>query len=164
MCCAHALPFSITVLYGVSMFVAVSLFSRLDFSARLQRPGWETRWGDEEKNRVAEEPAGAVAVAGSSAGFAAAGGLDAKAEDVATAPDAPVAAPVVGADGGAAAADTFSVQLSPDDPLRDNLLPDDVAELKSMVRGKGYSFNSAVAAGYFSCVVYFFFFFILFNI
>lgn len=82
---------------------------------------------------MAGGPAGAVALAGSSAGFAAAGGLDVKTEDVvATTHVAPVA-PAAAAPPDAAAT-TTSVQYSPDDPLRDNTLPDDVAELQSMVR------------------------------
>lgn len=61
-------------------------------------------------------PAGEVAVAGAAAGFATAGGLDAPAA--------------------AAAASTSSVKGGAGDPLVDDLLPDDVDELKDMVRRK----------------------------
>ena len=63
-------------------------------------------------------PAGEVAVAGAAAGFATAGGLD-----------APAAA-------AAAAGSTSSVKGGAGDPLVDDLLPDDVDELKDMVRRK----------------------------
>ena len=86
---------------------------------------------------MAGGPAGAVASAGSSAGFAAAGGLDVKAEDVVATTHATPASTVVAAAAAAApdaAATTTSMQYSSDDPLRDSTLPDDVAELQSMVR------------------------------
>lgn len=84
------------------------------FPARLQRSGWEARWGDEEADRVAGATATAVAVAGAAAGFATAGGLD-KATDDAT-------------DAGRVAGSRS------DDPLADDFLPNDVESLKSMVR------------------------------
>lgn len=83
------------------------------YAARVGRPGWEARWGSEEKERVEGAPAGAIAVAGAAAGFATAGGLDA-------------------AEGRSAG----SVQGSAEDLLVDDLLPDDVGELKDMVRRK----------------------------
>lgn len=89
----------------------------------MQRPGWEVRWGSEEKDRVAGAPAGAVAAAGAAAGFATAGGLDSRVDNTATT--------------AAGATDASSLQQSLDDPLADSFLPDDVAELKSMVRRVG---------------------------
>lgn len=87
------------------------------YAARLGRPGWEARWGSEEKDRVAGAPAGAVAVAGAAAGFATAGGLD-----------TPAAAATAGS--------ASSGQGGAGDPLADDLMPDDVDELKNMVRRK----------------------------
>eukprot|EP00903_Cladosiphon_okamuranus_P018378 g16905.t1 len=86
------------------------------YAARVGRPGWEARWGGEEKDRVKGAPAGAIAVAGAAAGFATAGGLD-----------APVAAVV------AAASAAAPAEVSAADPLVDDLLPDNVGELKEMV-------------------------------
>lgn len=87
----------------------------LPTTARLQRPNWEARWGSEEKLRVLGSAAGVIASEGAAAGFAMAGGLDTK------------------ADGHAAtgASETRQAESS----LEDKLLPNDVAELKSMVRG-----------------------------
>lgn len=90
------------------------------YTARVERPGWEARWGDEEKDRVAGAPAGAVAVAGAAAGFATAGGLDTPAAGSASA---------VGSSG--------SVGGSAGDPLVDDLLPENVGELRDMVRQTG---------------------------
>ncbi|CAB1115211.1 unnamed protein product [Ectocarpus sp. CCAP 1310/34] len=92
------------------------------YAARLGRPGWEARWGSEEKERVAGAEAGAIAVAGAAAGFATAGGLDATAT---------AAADEASAGSGGAG----------DDPLADEFLPDDVAELRSMVVSNRRSFQ-----------------------
>ncbi|CBN78743.1 expressed unknown protein [Ectocarpus siliculosus] len=93
------------------------------YAARSGRPGWEARWGSEEKERVAGADAGAIAVAGAAAGFATAGGLDAAAS--------------------AAAADEASAESggAGDDPLADEFLTDDVAELRSMVVSNRRSFQ-----------------------
>ena len=91
--------------------------------ARLQRPGWDARWGNEEKDRVEGAFAGAIAVEGAAAGFATAGGLDAKVEGT----------PVEGADAAAA--------TSSDEPLVDESLPDDVSELRELVSGRWRSLD-----------------------
>ncbi|CAM9787744.1 unnamed protein product [Ectocarpus sp. 6 AP-2014] len=93
------------------------------YAARSGRPGWEARWGSEEKERVVGADAGAIAVAGAAAGFATAGGLDAAAST--------------------AAADESSAGSggAGDDPLADEFLPDDVAELRSMVVSNRRSFQ-----------------------
>lgn len=98
------------------------------YAARVGRPGWEARWGGEEKERVEGAPAGEVAVAGAAAGFATAGGLDAPA----------AAAAAVGGAG--------SVLGGAGDPLVDGLLPDDVGELKDMVRRKRRAFEVCVCS------------------
>ncbi len=87
------------------------------YAARVGRPGWEARWGSEEKERVAGAPATAIAVEGAAAGFATAGGLDA--------PPAAAAAGISSSAGGGA-----------EDLLMDDLLPNvvEVDELKQMVR------------------------------
>ncbi|CAM9421348.1 unnamed protein product [Ectocarpus sp. 4 AP-2014] len=94
------------------------------YAARSGRPGWEARWGSEEKGRVAGAEAGAFAVAGAAAVFATAGGLDAAASTAATNEASPAGS------GGAG-----------DDPLADDFLPDDVAELRSMVVSNRRSFE-----------------------
>ncbi|CAM9414207.1 unnamed protein product [Ectocarpus fasciculatus] len=95
------------------------------YAARSGRPGWEARWGSEEKERVAGAEAGAIAVAGAAAGFATAGGLDAASTAAAAAEGSSAAS------GGGAG----------DDPLADEFLPDDVAELRSMVVSNRRSFQ-----------------------
>ncbi|CAN0527483.1 unnamed protein product, partial [Ectocarpus sp. 12 AP-2014] len=93
------------------------------YAARSGRPGWEARWGSEEKERVAGAEAGAIAVAGAAAGFATVGGLDAAASTA-------VADEASAGSGGAG-----------DHPLADEFLPDDVAELRSMVASNRRSFQ-----------------------
>ncbi|CAM9462001.1 unnamed protein product, partial [Ectocarpus sp. 13 AM-2016] len=93
------------------------------YASRSGRPGWEARWGSEEKERVAGAEAGAIAVAGAAAGFATAGGLDAAASTA-------VANEASAGSGGAG-----------DDPLADEFLPNDVAELRSMVVSNRRSFQ-----------------------
>lgn len=90
------------------------------YAARVGRPGWEARWGSEEKERVAGAPAAAIAVEGAAAGFATAGGLGL---------DSPVSPAV------AAAGSASSVNDGAGDHLMDDL-PDGVEELKQMVRGE----------------------------
>lgn len=91
------------------------------YAARSKRPGWEARWGSEEKDRVAGAAAGAVAAAGAAAGFATAGGLDVSA--------------TASAGAGAGAGASSGIEGAEDlDPLADDFMPDDVGELQSMVR------------------------------
>lgn len=90
----------------------VSLF--MCMVARLKRPGWEARWGSEEKDRVAGVLAGVMDVEGAAAGFEMAGGLDTTAS----------------ADGDSAAT-AIPTEVHPEG----DSLPNDIAELKEMVGG-----------------------------
>lgn len=83
--------------------------------ARLKRPGWEARWGSEEKDRVAGALAGVMAVEGMAAGFETAGGLDTKERSAS-------------ADG-----DSAATAIPTEVHVAGDSLPNDVAELKEMV-------------------------------